>query len=183
MNYIPRVARSIQLIGTNLNISRHLNTHKLSNVLPIFVQYPCTDYSWIWQKNNNLKLPVVHSVKIELPNSIKVPLLIDQPVNGKLIEAPSTVNSDISKQAARLIIIRRKKMKKHKLKKLRKRMKFEWAKAVLIQQCKEAEAFSAEQYVQEKISKLNEIATPSYSKWKRWPEFLLREKMGLPPKK
>lgn len=35
---------------------------------------------------------------------------------------------DNGKQAARLIVIRRRKMRKHKLKKLRKRMKFEWLK-------------------------------------------------------
>jgi aurora kinase A-interacting protein len=34
----------------------------------------------------------------------------------------------IPKQAERMIVIRRNKMKRHKLKKLRKRMKFEWAK-------------------------------------------------------
>ncbi|KAG5877082.1 hypothetical protein JTB14_011786 [Gonioctena quinquepunctata] len=78
-------------------------------------------------------------------------------------------------EAARLIVIRRKKMKKHKLRKLRKKMKFEWAKrrqrkelrkektfqAKLIQQCKEAETFSAEQYVQERINKWKELTQPT----------------------
>lgn len=62
-------------------------------------------------------------------------------------------------------------MKKHKLRKLRLKMKYEWAKvrqrreakkekefqAGLIAQCKEAEAFSAEEYVQQKINRFNEL--------------------------
>lgn len=93
------------------------------------------------------------------------------PSQEKSIETPNTANTNIIKQAARLIIIRRKKMKKHKLRKLRLKMKFvwrsvrqkrEWKKekefqAGLIAQCKEAEAFSAEDYVQERINKLNEL--------------------------
>lgn len=62
-------------------------------------------------------------------------------------------------------------MKKHKLRKLRLKMKYEWAKvrqrrewkkekefqAGLIAQCKGAEAFSAEDYVQGRINKLREL--------------------------
>lgn len=65
------------------------------------------------------------------------------------------------------ILIRRRKMRKHRLRKLRKRMKFEWAKkklkrrmlkekefqAKLVGQIKEAEKFSAEAYVTEKLQK------------------------------
>lgn len=72
-------------------------------------------------------------------------------------------------------------------------MKFEWAKrrqrrelrkekafqAVLIAQIKEAEKFSAEEYVAEKLRKANEIPIPKYWKGKRLPEFIVREKMGL----
>ncbi|XP_046388587.1 uncharacterized protein LOC124157692 [Ischnura elegans] len=64
------------------------------------------------------------------------------------------------KYAARLIVIRRRKMKKHKLKKLRKRMKFEWAKirqrrelrkekafqASLLEEIRLAEKFNAEEW-------------------------------------
>lgn len=51
-----------------------------------------------------------------------------------------------------------------------------------MQKCKEAEAFSAEKYVEEKLNKLNEIVIPRYWKGRRLPEFIIREKMGLPPK-
>lgn len=67
-----------------------------------------------------------------------------------------------------MLIVRKKKMKKHKLKKLRKKMKFvyakrnqrrEWKKEKrfqegLMSQIKEAEKFSAEDYVMQKLSKL-----------------------------
>lgn len=67
-----------------------------------------------------------------------------------------------------MLIIRKKKMKKHKLKKLRKKMKFvyakrnqrrEWKKEKKFQddmmgQIKDAEKFSAEDYVTEKLAKL-----------------------------
>ncbi|XP_071439548.1 uncharacterized protein [Hetaerina americana] len=48
------------------------------------------------------------------------------------------------KYAARLIVIRRRKMKKHKLRKLRKRMKFEWAKIRQRREMKKEKAFQAE---------------------------------------
>lgn len=83
-------------------------------------------------------------------------------------ELPTADGTDNAKQAKKTTIrIRKRKMRKHQLKKLRKRMKFEWAKkkqkrllkkekdfhAVLIAQIKEAEKFSAEEYVTEKLNK------------------------------
>lgn len=84
------------------------------------------------------------------------------------LDLPTADGTDNVKQAKKTTIrIRRRKMRKHKLKKLRKRMKFEWAKkkqkrllkkekdfhAMLIGQIKEAEKFSAEDYVTEKLNK------------------------------
>lgn len=77
---------------------------------------------------------MVSKVQLDLPTGLRwVPPILDDdnPAtnNSKIrIELPTTITGEISKQAVRLIVIRRKKMKKHKLKKLRKRMKFEWAK-------------------------------------------------------
>lgn len=73
-----------------------------------------------------------------------------------------------------MIIIRRKKMKKHKRKKLRKKMKFEWEKirnrrnqkreklfqAELMDKIKEAEAFDAKEYVNERLNILNKERLP-----------------------
>lgn len=113
--------------------------------------------------------------------------------NQRVIEAPSHNPSDEVIQAARMIVIRRHKMRKHKLKKLRKRMKFEWAKvrqrrelrkekafqAVLINQIKEAEKFSAEQYVADKLKALNTVPIPRLWKGKRLPQFIIKEKLGI----
>lgn len=107
------------------------------------------------------------------------------------LDLPTNVVKEI--ECARLIGIRRRKMKKHKLKKLRKRMKFEWAKvrqrremrkekafqAKLISQIKLAEKFSAEQYVAEKIRLATETPLPRYWKGKRLPAFLIKEKLGI----
>jgi aurora kinase A-interacting protein len=105
----------------------------------------------------------------------------------------ATTTNDTGYQAARLIVIRKRKMRKHKLKKLRKKMKFEWAKvrqrremrkekafqAVLINQIKEAEKFSAENYVMEKIQQATHTPLPKTWKGRRLPEFIIKEKLGI----
>lgn len=112
--------------------------------------------------------------------------------NNTSIQAPN-VNRVDTMEAARLIVIRRRKMKKHKLKKLRRKMKFEWAKvrqrremrkekafqAKLISQIKAAESFSAEKYVEEKLRQANETPLPRYWKGRRLPAFIIKEKMGI----
>ncbi|XP_063696382.1 uncharacterized protein LOC134827593 [Culicoides brevitarsis] len=88
-----------------------------------------------------------------------------------------------------IMIIRRKKMKKHKRKKLWKRMRFEWAKrrqrkefrkekafhAELLAQIKDAEKFSAEEYVEQKIQKAIEVPLPRYYRGKRLPADIIRQ--------
>lgn len=59
---------------------------------------------------------------------------------------------------------------------LRKEKAFQ---AVLISQIKEAEKFSAEAYVANKLRQANETPIPRFWKGRRLPEFLIREKMGL----
>ncbi|KAM8706506.1 hypothetical protein ACLKA7_010728 [Drosophila subpalustris] len=90
---------------------------------------------------------------------------------GEIIAPPLDKSKPDKMEAARLIVIRRRKMKKHKLKKLRRKMKFEWAKvrqrremrkekafqAQLLSQIKQAESFSAEQYVAETLRQANEV--------------------------
>lgn len=77
------------------------------------------------------EIPLTNKV-IENPNQNNQNKIIEEISNiDKQIDLPSVIdssNDDAGKQAARLIVIRRRKMKKHKLKKLRKKMKFEWAK-------------------------------------------------------
>lgn len=85
----------------------------------------------------------------------------------------------MEKQAARMIVIRRRKMKKHKLKKLRKRRKFEYRRIALKRktlkeklfemklqdQIKEAEAFDPKAYVEEIIGKAREEFIDTRPPW------------------
>ncbi|XP_036323935.1 uncharacterized protein LOC118737495 [Rhagoletis pomonella] len=138
-------------------------------------------------------LPTRHEV-IESPRNkwlSEINDILDEPTVPHEIQAPAISNGKM--EAARLIVIRRRKMKKHKLKKLRRKMKFEWAKvrqrremrkekafqAKLIAQVKAGEAFNAEQYVEEQLRKANENPLPRYWKGRRLPAFIIKEKLGI----
>ncbi|XP_068622739.1 uncharacterized protein [Battus philenor] len=100
------------------------------------------------------------------------------------------------KQAVRLIVIRRKKMKKHQRRKLWKRMRHRWARIKkrrrqvkekifqneLLAMIKAANDFSAEQYVVGKLDKANHTPLPTRWKHKRLPEFIIRQLLGLDKK-
>jgi len=89
------------------------------------------------------------------------------PSFGAEIREPASINANLEKLAARLIKIRRKKMKKHKLKKLRKRMFFVWAKVrqrrearkekhfqnAQLARIQNADDFNAEEWVNEYLRK------------------------------
>ncbi|XP_045501273.1 uncharacterized protein LOC123698603 [Colias croceus] len=100
------------------------------------------------------------------------------------------------KQAIRLIVIRRKKMKKHQRRKLWKRMRHRWARVKknrrikkekifqneLAMMVKQAHEFSAEQYVASKIEKANHTPLPTRWKHKRLPQFIIRQLLGIDKK-
>lgn len=111
-------------------INRFLQTQNVKKSTPIMTQLLNVENPWIWRKNDNVQSPIGnHISKIDFPNSIAwLPLPFVDPQNENVIEAPSTSGSDIAKHAIRMIVIRRKKMKRHKLKKLRKRQLFFRAK-------------------------------------------------------
>ncbi|XP_032596078.1 uncharacterized protein LOC6567379 isoform X2 [Drosophila grimshawi] len=112
---------------------------------------------------------------------------------GEIIAPPLDRSKPDKMEAARLIVIRRRKMKKHKLKKLRRKMKFEWAKVrqrremrkekafqgQLMAQIKQAESFSAEQHVAEILRQANEVPLPRYWKGRRLPAFIIKQKLGI----
>ncbi|XP_059622113.1 uncharacterized protein LOC132265439 [Phlebotomus argentipes] len=152
--------------------------------------------------------PVISPLRIPLRDIRDVPRIrvniIEPPRQRMLTEINSILDEEreiklpeagpvIEKHAVRMIVIRRKKMKKHKLKKLRKKMKFEWAKvrqrremrkekafrAEIFAQIKEAENFSAENYVEEKLRKATETPIPKYWKNRRLPEFIIKQLMGI----
>jgi len=100
------------------------------------------------------------------------------------IESPPDTSAPVEKQAARLIVIRRSKMNKHKLRKLRKKMKFVYAKVMqrrnmrkekaylnskmaLIQAAKQ---FDAKEFVAGVIRRAKEEPIPS-----RWQDPLMPE--------
>lgn len=170
----------ITSIGLN-NFSARINPIKIETPTPIS----------IYQKEI-IDIPLIENW---IDNPLTPTSILEDPIrsNNEIID-PSTKNSDRDGiQAARLITIRRKKMKKHKLKKLRKKMKFEWAKvrqrremrkekafqAVLIAQIKEAEKFSAEKYVEDKIKRATEVPIPRFWKGRRLPQFIIKEKLGI----
>lgn len=111
----------------------------------------------------------------QLPSSI-IPIEFD-PTFYHEIQNPETPK--IEKQAARMIVIRRRKMKKHKIKKLRKRRKFEYRRIALKRktlkeklfqmklsdQIKEAEKFDPKTYVDEMIRKANEEFIDTRPPW------------------
>jgi len=135
----------------------------------------------------SINLPTIPSKKIIDSPSPCVPLRIPRPtISLPLVDPVADVNEI---QAARLIVIRRKKMKKHKLRKLRKRMKYVWAKvrqkrelrkekvfqAELLAQVKEAEKFTATEYVNEKLNIVNMTILPNRWRGKRLPEFVIKD--------
>ncbi|XP_058454605.1 uncharacterized protein LOC131432389 [Malaya genurostris] len=134
---------------------------------------------WIIENPNQSRIAEIEDNAKVIPN-------MELPTNNKPVD-------DNGIQAARLIVIRRRKMRKHKLKKLRKKMKFEWAKvrqrrelrkektfqAELIGQIKEAEKFSAEAYVANKLRQATETPIPRFWKGKRLPQFIIKQKMGI----
>ena len=81
-----------------------------------------------WRKKEILDLPLTNKI-IENPTQISK---VIEEITDKIIELPTNVNTnedDTGKQAKNgMIMIRRRKMRKHKLRKLRKKMKYVWAK-------------------------------------------------------
>lgn len=145
-------------------------------------QLPSTNSNVILDNLTNEK-----NVKVDVP---LLPLLIEK-VDvfnnlNTIIEEP-VISGQIEKHAIVMIIRRRKKMKKHKLKKLRIKMKFEWAKIrqkremrkekafqlELSSKVKEGERFNAEQYVDNKLNLLH--SEPLEERWKNVPTWFIKE--------
>lgn len=132
------------------------------NVIPPSIQPPAS--------NQRIEEPGKDERKnIDTPVSTIVNEIMDKitDIKGDM-DLPPLEGQDECKEAAVMIEIRRLKMKKHKRKKLHKKMKFVFAKrklrrqikkekefqATLLAQIRDAEKFSAEQYVTEKLQRL-----------------------------
>lgn len=141
----------------------------------------------------DLPFPVIKQI-YDVPRASDVKYEDKLPV--KEIHDPTSSLND-EKKAARLIVIRRRKMKKHKLKKLRVRMKFEWAKlrqrremkkekefhAELLAKIRAADNFNPEVYAKEKMTKATEIPFPRRWKGKRLPRFVIEDLIAKKNKK
>lgn len=124
-----------------------------------------------------------------LPPTLNIVEKIEPLVKEEIREAPS--NKVIEKQAARLIVIRRRMMNKHKLKKLRKRMKFEWLKiiqkreyrkeklfqATQMAKIRAAEAFDAAAHVANILRITKEKPIPKFWRGKRLPTDIIKQLM------
>lgn len=81
-----------------------------------------------WKNNPTIENPLIKS-EINDPLSQSVQEILEKITDVKEFELPTNSQTgEDGYQAAVMIGVRRRKMKKHKLKKLRKKMKFEWAK-------------------------------------------------------
>lgn len=153
----------------------------------------------------HLEIGLPQSRIIEMPSIKRIPpypthqelpqknILDDPlPILNRIIEAPLLPNQE-KKQAARLIVIRRIKMNKHKLKKLRKKMKYVWAKARLrretwrektflnekMAQIKAAWKFDAKSHVAQLIRNVRENRGPEPWIKKGMPEAFIKEQMKI----
>lgn len=153
-------------VSRRSNITPELYALSITNgniITPTSIQPPGLNQSSIEEPDTTRRQD------IEIPFSVIVNEISEKNLDiMPSFDLPPIEGQNESIEAAVLIQIRRKKMKKHKLRKLRKRMKFEWAKrnqrrelrkekafqADLLGQIREAEKFSAEEYVAMKLEKL-----------------------------
>lgn len=145
----------LPLVATSISTPSRLPTHELPKEI--------TELN-LW------RIPQLFPTSI-IPADLYDPLFITE------IENPETPK--IEKQAARMIVIRRRKMKKHKLKKLRKRRKFEYRRVALKRktlkeklfqmklgdQIKVAEKFDPKAYVDQILGKAKEEFIDTRPSW------------------
>lgn len=130
------------------------------------------------------------NINAHIIDPTKIQKIIEDKIPERSLDLP-TVNGIMEKQAARLIVIRRHKMRKHKLRKLRKKMKFLWRKlrvrrqikkekafhAELLAQIREAENFDAKTYVASRLEILDNVRIPSKWRGEVLPEATIRQFM------
>lgn len=147
-----------------------------------------------------LELPTVTSKTVRCPTTKSLDVkrfIVEKPAE---VKEPDTLkkeiknplqNTVIKKHAIRMIVLRRRKMKKHQLKRLWERMYLKFrANRILREKTKELEfrgrlaskvssarKFSAEKYVEDYLTDYHTQLTPKSYKGKRLPEWLIKELM------
>ncbi|XP_067617271.1 uncharacterized protein Pdhb isoform X2 [Eurosta solidaginis] len=180
-------ADSVTRVYNKKSVGTHFKTRRLALLQTTMTRTPTSSIG---------DLPIKREI-IESPRNkwlSEINDILDDIATPQEIHAPTSSTISHGKiEAHRLIVIRRRKMKKHKLKKLRKKMKFEWARlrqrremrkekafqAKLIAQIKAGEAFNAEKYVAEQLRQANEVPLPKLWKGRRLPAFIIKEKLGI----
>ncbi|KAH0547351.1 uncharacterized protein LOC123269458 [Cotesia glomerata] len=147
----------------------------------------------------NIRNPGLISQIIDLPvvdhrNEVINPRkIIDQVEKGSPGSAPVELptNQIIEKEAARLIVIRRHKMKKHKKRKLKKKMKFLWRKykqrrvlkkekrfhREMLAQIRRAERFDPATYIRSRLDILDNVRIPNVWKGEVMSESMVKKFM------
>ncbi|KOC68689.1 hypothetical protein WH47_06481 [Habropoda laboriosa] len=180
-NIIGRYCSSHVLKEQNNNLRSHNYSKNVLHVaqtelhikfIPRTLNIDFGNLDGIMKKNiNEIPLPK-YIPSIEEPLTRK-PIQQDMPLTDKSFQLPPTVNG-CEKLAKHLIVIRRQKMKKHKRRKLRKRMQFVWTKlrakrnslrektfqAELIAKIKDAQSFDVKKYIEERLAILDKEILP-----------------------
>lgn len=137
-------------------------------------------------KRNIIETPFKNIPSMEEPVRRR-PIQYDLPLEDRSVELPPSENT-IEKLATRMIVIRRQKMKKHKRRKMRKRLQFVMAKmrqkrstirenafqAELIAKVKQAEMFDAKSYVNEKLALLQKEFVPRTYRGEILPQSMIK---------
>jgi len=150
-----------------------------------------------WRLPIRITVPQSHvSQPLESPGTSLTDFWIEDPLKRPVVIDKSPP-SNVKKEAARLIVIRRKKMNKHKLRKLRKRMKYVYAKVKLRREIRneklflntqmalirEAQKFDAKAYVSDILRRAKAEPLPTRWEGKYYPEPMIKEKMELDVKR
>lgn len=176
----PKIVYNPSLFVINSIKNTKFNGDKLKSLSKLEYNFAALNIT-----NGNVIPPTINPPfplqRIEDPNkderrNVETPVTIEKEITEKNLDnmlsfdLPPIEGQIDSYEAAVMIEIRRQKMKKHKYKKLQKKMKFIFAKrkvrrqmkkekefqALLLSQIHEAERFSAEEYVQDKLIRLKE---------------------------
>lgn len=122
---------------TQFSAINNLNTSAIHN--PVFIDFITNDI------HKKLYMPTNTSNTLKVYQDLNInPILIEDKLNKIEILDPARPEETIKKEAIRMIQIRRRKMRKHKLKKLRKRMKFVFEKIKMKRYLRKEQAFRSE---------------------------------------
>ena len=146
-----------------------------------------------------LKLPTINPRTLVCPTTANIEtkrFIVEQPkevkdpeVVKKIIKEPLEQGAVVKKHAIRMLVLRRKKMKNHQLKKLWKRMYLKFRanrqlrekkkeydfRGRLASKVSDARKFSAENYVEDYLNDYHTPLLPKTYKGKRLPEWLIKE--------